>query len=436
MKNILIPLMFLIVFIIISCDEEESNSCGNYIVDKGEICDGGEWDCEYLIPGTRGSAACRYDCSGYDTGWCKEPYCGDGIKDSDEDCDSDSVACSSLVSGTKGDAPCKYDCSGYDTSVCRVPVCGDYEIDSGEVCDGDSKLCEVLDGSYYGNALCKSDCSGYNMSFCLEFQEFTFSITDQCDDGADIRFRLFQFASSESSGYDRFWPSDSTKVYVSNGLNNKASTKIACEKSTLICYGGEPDDSSGSYWGVGLNANHGCDNCCFKCEDGVEKNVDLICGSGDISSCTKTADCGANDICRENKCVSPLGLSWYIYAESMTFNNTKPDGTDWDNGLGDYIKPDIMAIVLKNDTIILQTEEISDSYSASWSGERILTSINVGDEIQFCAVDIDVSDHDVAGCVVGSGNDIAEILKKGSFTQTDFKIPGVSSFKFTFKLYN
>lgn len=433
MRNILFLLVFMSVFAVVSCGGEEENKCGNYFVDSGEICDRNSKECSILVPGTRGTADCRYDCSGFDTSSCHEPYCGDGIKDSDEYCDSDYKNCSELVSGTKGQAVCKYDCSGYNTSSCREPICGDNETDPGEVCDGNSVLCEDLDSSYYGNAFCNSSCSGYEMDSCMEFQEVTVSLTDQCDDGEDIFFRLFQFANSNSSNYDRFWPEDSSKVFVSNGLNQQANTKIYCEKSKLICYGGKPEDSDSTYWGVGINGNKGCEGCCFECQDGVEKSIDLICGSGEVSSCTKSSDCSSNDICRNSKCVSPLGLSWHIYAESMTFDDTKPNGDGWDFGGG---KPDIVALVLKNDSNILQTEEVSNTYYASWSNERTLAEINVGDTIQFCAVDMDIEDHDIAGCVTASGNALAGILKKGSFTDSDHEISGVSSFRFTFKLFN
>ena len=427
---------FLVAFLFAGCGGEEEKTCGNYLIDAGEICDGNSKECSMLIPGTRGTASCRYDCSGFDTSSCQEPYCGDGIKDSDEYCDSDYKNCSELVSGTKGQAACKYDCSGYDTSSCREPVCGDNETDSGEVCDGNSVLCETLDSSYYGNAACNSSCGGYEMDSCMEFQEVTVSLTDQCDDGEDILFRLFQFADSDSYNYDRFWPEDSSKVFVSNGLNQEAATKIYCEKSKLICYGGKPEDSDSTYWGVGINGNKGCEGCCFECQDGVEKSIDLICGSGEVSSCTTNSDCSSNDVCFNSKCVSPLGLSWYIYAKSMTFDDTKPNGDDWDLGLGDFTNPDIVALVLKNEEIILQTEEISDTFSASWSNEKTLTEINVGDTIQFCAVDIDVDGDDVASCVSASGNDLATLLKQGSFTENDYDMSGLLSFMFTFELFN
>jgi len=256
---------------------------------------------------------------------------------------------------------------------------------------------------------------------------------DKCDDGEDVQFRLFQFASSGDSYFDRFWPEDPTHVYVTKGLNQASNVDLACEKDKIICYGGVPEENAGTYWGVGINGNMGCEGCCFSCVEGAEKSIDLICGSGEVSSCTKNSDCTANDVCRKNKCVSPLGLSWTISAKSMTFNPLMPDGSSWD-ALGGA--PDIVAQIGKNEDLLFQTTEVSDSYSASWSNASKTTTINIGDSLQFCAVDIDLSADDVVGCVNITGNGVAQILKQGSFTEKDYTIKGVSAFRFTFELYN
>ncbi|MBR6244943.1 DUF1566 domain-containing protein [bacterium] len=105
------------------------NACGNGIVDGGEDCDPGSGTtqsltCGALFPNTPNKSAavscdpvsCVYDKSGCG----KEPLCGDGILDAGETCDGGTKNCSDVMGeiGLSGNAACKSDCSGWNTESC------------------------------------------------------------------------------------------------------------------------------------------------------------------------------------------------------------------------------------------------------------------------------------------------------------------------------
>ena len=52
-------------------DSGSESSCGNRVVDEGEVCDGNAKDCSEINPNSTGFAYCKADCSGYDEGTCQ-----------------------------------------------------------------------------------------------------------------------------------------------------------------------------------------------------------------------------------------------------------------------------------------------------------------------------------------------------------------------------
>jgi hypothetical protein len=85
----------------------------------------------------------------------------------------------------------------------------------------------------------------------------TFRITDDCDDGYDVAWKLF------SDDRDWTWPEGSA-VYVTPGLGYDGLETIVCEQDEWICFGGETE--GGLVYGVGLEFTESCDDCCFPCE--------------------------------------------------------------------------------------------------------------------------------------------------------------------------
>ncbi len=150
-------------------------SCGNGVVEEGEVCDGNTRACTTIHNSyTGGYARCLNDCSGWDTSNCESDptidLCGNGIKDPGEICDGDVVNCDELA-GAKpyGVATCLPDCSGWDRSKCSdepsdknggtdpgngdgtgtQATCGNGIIEIGQQCD---------DGNTLSGDGCNSEC--------------------------------------------------------------------------------------------------------------------------------------------------------------------------------------------------------------------------------------------------------------------------------------
>jgi hypothetical protein len=129
--------------------------------------------------------------------------CGNGVVEEGEVCDGVDLAgssCSGLGVGD-GDLTCLADCSGFDESACGAstsPVCGDGVVDSGETCDGGDlggMSCSALGydaGSLSCNSSCELDMSGCEMSescsepVCPTTSAPPTCLSCACDDGFAI----------------------------------------------------------------------------------------------------------------------------------------------------------------------------------------------------------------------------------------------------------
>lgn len=97
----------------------------------------------------------------------------------------------------------------------------------------------------------------------------TFRVTDGCDDDADVMWKLY------SDDRDWTWPSG-TSVYWTDGLDWDSLESIVCRDGEWVCYGAESE--SGLSYGVGLDNDMNCDNCCFACVSGEVDLGFLTCG--------------------------------------------------------------------------------------------------------------------------------------------------------------
>lgn len=156
-----------------------SETCGDKIVDNGEICDGSVINCvdvdAKLYSG--GKANCLETCLGWDTITCDEiPHtCGNDVTEGPEECDKNTINCIDLDSDKyeSGKAKCLTDCSGYDAMTCieyTPSVCGDDKVEGKEVCDGNIANCVDIDSDKYsgGKAYCNDDCTGWDDVTCDE----------------------------------------------------------------------------------------------------------------------------------------------------------------------------------------------------------------------------------------------------------------------------
>ena len=64
------------------------STCGNRVVDEGEVCDGGAAECSTINPNYTGYATCKADCSGYDESTCTGNDSGDTTPGGDTDTDA------------------------------------------------------------------------------------------------------------------------------------------------------------------------------------------------------------------------------------------------------------------------------------------------------------------------------------------------------------
>lgn len=257
-----------------STAECKSLLCGNGVTDTGEICDGVAKACTDISSNyIGGNASCKADCSGYDTSSCTaQPYCGDNIVNNSEICDKDSKDCTQISADySGGSATCKSDCSGYDTATCAAaPYCGDGIKNGSEACDGGTKPCKDLMGSGWGgDAPCKADCTNYDTStFCLQktVESPEFAVTDSCNDGFNIQWRIFDRTEGIVIG-----PEDTTKVYVTNAMDEPQQIEIDCYFGNEICVGAAPyKENATTHWCLGINGNQTYDpDCCITCEDAL-----------------------------------------------------------------------------------------------------------------------------------------------------------------------
>ncbi len=101
-----------------------TDACGNGIFELGEECEITDTiPCTEIDPVNYlpGNAPCLSDCSGWDPSLCATvQVCGNGIVEEGETCDTLPVACAALdpLVWALGTAPCRADCEGWDTGDC------------------------------------------------------------------------------------------------------------------------------------------------------------------------------------------------------------------------------------------------------------------------------------------------------------------------------
>ena len=100
---------------------------------------------------------------------------------------------------------------------------------------------------------------------------FTWTIIDGCVDGQGLYLRFFD----ETNSID--FP-NSSQVY-SIGSGHSGVVKLSVKRGAKVCYGAEPTDRDGTYWGVGLDNDQSCASCCNIVPNtgNLARSVRLIC---------------------------------------------------------------------------------------------------------------------------------------------------------------
>ncbi|MBO5752841.1 MAG: hypothetical protein J6S69_03995, partial [Proteobacteria bacterium] len=151
------------------------STCGNGIIDAGEVCDGTQFNgATCTAPGgaqMEGNLRC-VDCISIDRSGCtpvEGSYCGDGNIDTadGELCDGSNLGgktCADIAAGTTGELKCNPSTCQYDTTACVAePFCGDKVKNNSEECDANdfgTLTCADYKGEgATGNLSCNSDCT-------------------------------------------------------------------------------------------------------------------------------------------------------------------------------------------------------------------------------------------------------------------------------------
>ena len=92
---------------------------------------------------------------------------------------------------------------------------------------------------------------------------------DSCVDGLGLQAALFDVT------HGRVWPSRHGAYYA--GPGGAIDARITCDLGALICYGAETDPPSDIFWGVGLDGEESCSDCCEPCDD-ILVELELVCG--------------------------------------------------------------------------------------------------------------------------------------------------------------
>jgi len=154
----------------------EPPHCGDGQINvTGEVCDGADSGCDTCQNHgyTGGELYCRPDCSAVVVSGCSggPSTCGNGIVEPGELCDGSDFGiytnCQSLDPGP-GPLRCFPNCL-LDFSQCTAPsgsTCGDGIVEGNEMCDGNSMPCST-DGFGGGTMTCYPNCA-LNLSGCLQ----------------------------------------------------------------------------------------------------------------------------------------------------------------------------------------------------------------------------------------------------------------------------
>lgn len=220
-RTLLVALVAATAGCVLYGDAEEHKTCEDVACGAHASC-GGEAEC-FCDPGYQGN-----------------PYegCVDPKPVIDENC---AVACGQNAYCSEGECYCELD---------HVPVCG-----ANAGCMPVARLCDDKQDCPNGADEQPTACS------TPVYQEWL--LTDRCDDGEDIEWRLFALDR------DWVWPSQGESFFTSGYLVDVYQT-VQCFRDETICFAGA---SSTSTWGFNLDGTGECEACCAQC--GSQELLDL-----------------------------------------------------------------------------------------------------------------------------------------------------------------
>jgi len=94
-------------------------------------------------------------------------------------------------------------------------------------------------------------------------------LNDNCNDGRGLAARFFESENGRLTGQQ--WPGGND-AYVSNS-GEAISVDLACDESVAVCLGAEPRGDGSTFWGLGVDGNESCQDCCAQCGSKIEENL-------------------------------------------------------------------------------------------------------------------------------------------------------------------
>lgn len=172
-----------------------TSSCGNAIIDTGEVCDGANVNGQTCasVGGGQGTLGCGPNCDTFETSGCANTFCGNNTTEPGEICDGADLtgaSCQTLGYDT-GELRCLAGCNGYDESLCQSASCNNDVLEPGEVCDTNQlNGATCVDLGFMGGQLgCNDTCDGYDSSGCSNtpFSCSSAGVSrDECTMGSEV----------------------------------------------------------------------------------------------------------------------------------------------------------------------------------------------------------------------------------------------------------
>ena len=206
----------------------------------------------YVDPGEEGS--CEDICG--DHASCKKSVCVcdegyDGMPEAEKGCQPTTAEGECAADGCGLNAYCSDNlcyCNAGSVAVCGTGDC----LPMAKLCDGAPDCPNSADEA---------------MELCHPTVVQDWSVIDSCSDNFDVEWRLF------SQDRDWIWP-NADDVFYTGGLDVEVIESIECSKGELICFGGSAD---GRNWGIGVNGDLECEDCCWECDAYLVEVPYLIC---------------------------------------------------------------------------------------------------------------------------------------------------------------
>ena len=100
---------------------------------------------------------------------------------------------------------------------------------------------------------------------------FTWTVIDGCGDGLGLYVRFFDETNNI------IFPNSSQVYSISS--DRTGTVRLSVKRGAKICYGAEPTNRDGSFWGVGLDNNQSCASCCNIVPNtgNIARSVRLVC---------------------------------------------------------------------------------------------------------------------------------------------------------------